>query len=160
MSSSFPPRVEIGRRVWSEGYWNHGPTDGPKINIDGNMGGTIRSNEPTYGGRGPTLYTIAWDNGQVSKHYSDKLLCIGRFENLTEFLAAIRVLGPVELTVGPQDGFRQAQLRMEYDGVADDVRVEDRKVWVDYLEEIAKQAGVEITTIKLPMQRREKRREP
>ena len=157
MPLDFPPQIQIGSRVWTtRGYSDHGPLEGPKIDIAGNMAGTISSAETPYGEFGSRLYTVNWDNGQVSKHYATGLFCIGRFDKLSEFIGAIRVLGPVELTVGPQGGFRHTKLRLEYDGAAEDIEVSDRNLWFGHIEDIAKKAGVEITTVKLPPKRRKK----
>jgi len=158
MSLDFPPMVGISRRVWSYGYRDHGPLEGPKIDIAENMGGTVTSVEPRFGEH---LWTVKWDNGQVSKHYATSLNCIGRFNHVSEYDAAVqavRVLGPVEVTIGPQGGFRGAKLRLEYDGAAGDIELYkwDRKLWFDCLEGKARQAGVEITTVHLPPKRRKK----
>lgn len=46
------------------------------------------------------LYAVRWDIGQTSKHYANDLFCIGRFETLEEFNAAIIPHEPVQLTLG------------------------------------------------------------
>jgi hypothetical protein len=43
--------------------------EGPKIDIAPNMGGTITGTEKPYLTMDQLLYTVRWDNGQVSKHY-------------------------------------------------------------------------------------------
>lgn len=49
MESGFPPRLAAGNRVWTElGYSDHGPIEGPKINIAPRMGGVITGTEKPY----------------------------------------------------------------------------------------------------------------
>ena len=158
MESGFPPPLQIGSRVWTcGGYRDHGRLEGPKIDVAANMGGTVAAAGSPYGTISNLLYTIKWDNGQVSKHYSTGLFCIGRFDTLSEFVAAIQVLGPVELTIGPQGGFRHVKLKLDYDGTPQDVQLFDRGLWFGHIEAIAKNSGVEISTIQLPPKPRKKR---
>lgn len=158
MPANFPPLLKIGNRVWTtHGYSDHGPLYGPKVDIAANIGGTIVDIERPYRDIGNNLYTINWDNGQKSKHYASGLFCIGRFNTLSEFVSAIRVLGPVELTVGPQGGFRHARLRLEYDGIAEDTELSDQGYWFGHIETIAKRSGMQIATIQLPPKERKSR---
>ena len=112
--SRLPPQLDVGSRVWTtRGYRDHGPSDGPKIDIAPNMGGTITGTECPYSTMDSLLYTADWDNGQTSKHYSKGLFCIGHFQSRSEFEAAINLAGTVELTLGPQCGFRHAKITLE-----------------------------------------------
>lgn len=157
MERQFPPPLKIGTRVWTTGgYHDHGPIEGPKTNIAPNMGGTITATESPYYTIDLLLYTVCWDNGQISKHYASGLFCIGRFQTRTEFEAAINVSGPVELTLGPQGGFRHARVRLEYDGHPQEVEIHDRGLWIDCLERLARKNAVEIHTITLPARSRRK----
>jgi hypothetical protein len=157
MDTQFPPPLTVGNRVWTtRGYLDHGPIDGPKSDIAPNMGGTI-TERGNVRGTGSPLYTVHWDNGQLSKHYSNGLFCIGRFQSRSEFEDAISVGGPVELTLGPQGGFRHAKLILEYDGNSLDVEVYDRRLWFGCLEHIAETTGAIVNTVHLPPKTRKTR---
>lgn len=66
MHPQFPPQLEVGGRVWTtDGYTDHGPLEGPKIDITPNMGGTITAIERPYMTIDVLLYVVKWDNGQV-----------------------------------------------------------------------------------------------
>jgi hypothetical protein len=157
MELEFPPPLTIGNRVWTiGGYYDHGPLDGPKTDIVPNMGGTITATESPYHSSDSLLYTIHWDNGQISKHYANGLFCIGRFQTRSEFEAAIKLSGPVELTVGPQGGFRHARVRVEYDGHPQEAEIHDRSLWIGCVERLARENTVAIHTIALPGRSRRK----
>lgn len=159
MQTQFPPPLRVGNRVWTtHGYSAHGPLEGPKIDIAPNMGGTITGTERPYSTMDQLLYTVHWDNGQISKHYSNDLFCIGRLQTRTEFEDAIHVTGPIEVTVGPLGGFLHVKIALVYDGHAQDVEIYDRGLWLDCLEPLAKKHGATINTIKLPPKARTKRR--
>jgi len=158
MENAFPPPLRMGSRVWTtHGYRDHGPLEGPQINVAPNMGGTISAINRRYFTMDLLLYTVQWDNGQVSKHYENGLFCIGRFQTPSEFEAAINITGPVELTVGPQGGFRQVKVALEYDGQPQDVCIYDRGIWFDCLEALAKKNRVHLHTIQLPGKSRRNR---
>jgi hypothetical protein len=157
LECEFPPPLEIGSRVWTVGgYHDHGPLEGPKINITPNMGGTITATESPYYTMDSLLYAVHWDNGQISKHYTKGLFCIGRFQTRTEFEAAININGTVELTLGPQGGYRHARVCLRYDGHPQEVEIDDRVLWIDCLERLARKNGVQIHTIILPPKSRKK----
>lgn len=157
MEYKFPPPLNIGARVWTtDGYYEHGPIEGPKVNIAPNMGGTVTATESPYYTIDSLLYTVRWDNGQISKHYANGLFCVGRFQTRTEFEAAINFSGPVEVTLGPQGGFRQVRVHLEFDGNDQDVEIHDRNMWIACLEQLARKSRVEIHTIKLPPKSRKK----
>lgn len=152
MESAFPPELEIGARVWTDhGFRDHGPMDGPKQDIAPNMGGEVLDVFENAWGTGE-LYEVCWDNGQKSVHYPRKLLCIGRFRTRREFEAAIQFEGPVELTLGPQGGFRGARLRVRYDGETYDVELEkgEDALWRGCLEPIINARGAAVQRIELP----------
>jgi len=158
MQTTFPPPLSVGSRVWTgNGYRDHGPLDGPKIDIAPNTGGAIIRTERPYYTIDTVLYTVQWDNGQVSKHYSNGLFCIGRYQTRSEFEAAINVTGPAELTLGPQGGFRHVKIALEYDGHPQDVEIYDRGLWFGCLEALAKNHGAAINIIGLPAKTRKKR---
>jgi hypothetical protein len=152
MNQHFPPRLEVGNRVWTtRGYRNHGPVDGPTVNIAADMGGTITAAANVGYTLGDSLlYSVLWDNGQTSKHYSNGLFCIGRFATRTDFANSIKLIGPIELTTGPMGGFRHCILSLEYDGQVQKTQIWDRELWIDCLEPLAKGQGVEVSTIRLP----------
>ena len=159
MECKFPPPLTIGTRVWTTGgYHDHGPVEGPKVNILPDMGGTITATESPYYSIDSLLYTVRWDNGQTSKHYANGLFCIGRFQTRTEFEAAINICGPVAVTLGPQGGFRHVRVCFEYDGHPQQVEIYDRNLWIDCLERIVRESALQIQTIKLPTKLRKKSR--
>lgn len=147
ISKSFPPSLEIGSRVWTdEGYSDHGPMEGPKVNIASNMGGTITGLQMKYESQ---LASVKWDNGQESKHYLRGLFSIGSFKTFEKFQAAIEVLGNAELTIGPQGGFRHVTIEVSFDGESQSIKTEDRRIW-NVLEQKTRNSGFEIRTTKLP----------
>jgi len=152
----FPPRLIVGNRVWTTtGYRDHGPESGPKVDIAPNQGGTIAaSQENSYTNIiGDLLHTVQWDNGQVSKHYSSKLFCVGRFQSRTDFELAIKPAGVAELTIGPAGGFRRVRLELEYDGSHQTVELHDRVFWEECLGPIVKKSGRTISITRLPSKR-------
>ena len=159
VSSTFPPPLLVGSRVWiTHGYCGHGPIDGPKVDIPPNLGGTIESTSKPYYTVDQLLYAVYWDNRQTSKHYANDLFCIGRFKTLEEFNAAIVPHEPVQVTLGPQGGFREARLAVTYDGRTQDTQLlqGDRKLWISSVEPIVKGRGMKITEIRLPSARKKK----
>jgi len=150
---TFPPRLVVGSRVWTmNGYRNHGPEYGPKVDIGPNQGGTITASQETVYTRiiGGLLHSVRWDDGRESKHYSRELFCIGRFRSRTEFEQAISPSGVAELTVGPAGGFRHVLVELEYDGQRQIVKLFDRMFWQECLEPIVKKSGCGISTVRLP----------
>lgn len=157
MEPRFPPPLAIGVRVWTEdGYRDHGPLDGPKVNVPPQTGGIVARAE-AVAGTDESLYSARWDNGLESKHYGSDLFSIGRFETRDEFEAAIR-FEDVQLTLGPQGGFREVQMRIVFDGAAAEGRLDKRGhgLWADFLEPIARRQGVEIRTVRVPRATRRK----
>lgn len=158
MTTTFPPPLAVGSRVWTEdGYYDHGPLEGPKVNIPRRTGGVITNTERPYYTMDHVLYTVQWDNGQLSKHYSTGLFCIGRFQTRTEFEAAIQFVGEIHLTLGPRRGFKGVQMRVQYDGTSMDGRLykDDRDLWNNFFERLAKRQKIPIRITKLPSSRGE-----
>jgi len=154
---NFPPALTVGSRVWTEhGYHDHGPLEGPKVNIARRQGGVITATEKPYYTMDHLLYTVHWYHGQNSKHYAKGLFCIGRFQTRKEFEAAIQFEGDIHVTLGPQGGFRGAEMKVCYDGTSMDGRLyqEDRDLWLDLLEPLAKRQKAKVQTTKLPSCRR------
>lgn len=148
---TFPPTLIVGNRVWTvAGYHDHGPIEGPKVDIAPNQGGTIAATQKPYSTMDHLLYKVLWDNGQLSKHYDKELFCIGRFQNRAEFEQAIKLVGAVELTIGPSGGFRYVRFELEFDGQHQTVELGDRNLWMDCIEPIAGKSGCIISTTKLP----------
>ena len=151
MESSFPPPLIPGNRVWTvNGYHQHGPVGGPKVDIAPGMGGVIAEVE-SLPFSDICLYAIRWDNGQTSTHYAKGLFCIGRFAGLAEFKAAIEV-EHVRISLGPWGGFQGAEIRLRYDGVLQQSQVpkSQEAYWIGLLDEIAERQGAEIETVVLP----------
>ena len=145
----FPPALSIGCRVWTElGYIDHGPYDGSKITIPPKQGGKITATQKPYYSMDDLLYTVQWDNGQVSKHYARELFRIGRFQSRVEFEQAIEPVGPAEITVGPKGGFRHAKLELVYDGNRQKVEIFDRDTWVRLIEPLVVRSGYLVLKIK------------
>jgi hypothetical protein len=152
LSTKFPPALTVSSRVWTEqGYPNHGPAAGPKIDIAPGTGGTIRKTETPFATMDQCLFVVRWDDGQSSKHYGTQLFCVGRFATYADFKAAIKIEGDINLVLGPEGGFRAASLSLTYDGVAQDVRLEnsDRDLWNHFLKPLALDAGIDINTTQL-----------
>ena len=138
-TSRFPPPLTVGARVWTiQGYHDHGPMEGPKVNIAGDQGGTVQTTTVPYLRMGQLLYTVRWDNGQTSKHYENGLFCIGRFATLDDFRNAIIPKAPVAVILGPQGGFREAKLPLTYDGQLQIAHLlqYDRALWKGFVEPI------------------------
>jgi len=157
MAAQFPPPLVVGARVWTQhGYPDHGPLEGPKVSVSPRQGGVVTAAEQPYQTMDFLLYTVRWDNGQVSKHYYKELFCIGRFQNRKDFEAAIRFIGEIHVTQGPQGGFRHAEMQVEYDGTLVSGRFdqEDRSTWLDFFEPLAKRQKIPIRITKLPSARR------
>ncbi len=131
---------------------DHGPEYGPKVDIAPNQGGTITASEENGYTRiiGDLLHTVHWDDGQLSKHYSKELFCIGRFESRTEFEQAIKPTGVAELTVGPAGGFRHVRLELEYDGKRQTAELRDGVFWHECVAPIVKNSGCTISITRLP----------
>ena len=160
MSSTFPPPLLVGARVWTaDGYREHGPIEGPKVDIPANPGGTVETTSKPYSTMDQLLYMVRWDNGQTSKHYAKGLFCIGRFKTFEEFKAAIVPQGPVQLTLGPQGGFREARFSVKYDGRTQEAALlqGDRELWINCVEPIVKERRVKISETRLPSARKKKR---
>ena len=150
MVDSFPPRPAPGCRVWSgSGYRDHGPMEGPKIDIPPKLGGVVVAAVQPYLTMDFLLYTVRWDNGQFSKHYFKELQCIGRFAEPAEFDSSIDLLA-AKVTVGPYGGFRGAEVRVRYDGVEQESRLskDEEPLWRK-LERMAAPLGIEIEVVRL-----------
>jgi len=156
-SQTFPPALIVGGRVWTtNGYHDHGPHEGPKVEIAPNQGGTITATQRPYFTMDNLLYTVQWDNGQLSKHYYRELFCIGRFQTRAEFEQAIRPTGAVELTVSSAGGFRHVRFELEYDGNRQTVELYDRDLWFECVKALAEKTGCTISTTRLPGKKRSK----
>ena len=124
MDGSFPQGPAVGMRVWTEnGYRNHGPAGGPKIDIPRKLGGDVVATERAFALGDTLMFVVRWDNGPSSTHYPDELFCIGRFKIAADFESAIEFEGEIELTLGSGGGFREAKMRLCYGGLAQDVHL-------------------------------------
>ncbi len=74
-----------------------------------------------------------------------------------EYESAIKITGPVELTLGPQGGFREVTVGLVYDGQEQKVTICDQRLWLQCLEPLTIKAGLEIATVRLPPKSRIKR---
>jgi hypothetical protein len=150
IQQKFPPTLIVGNRVWAEnGYQNHGPQEGPKVEVGPKQGGVITGvRERNQFVTGYVLYAVRWDNGEVSEHYANELVCIGHFQKHADFEAAINPTGAVTLTLGPNGGIRMACLELEYDGQRQTAEA-SRKIWLEYIEPKVRKKGLRVSTLKL-----------
>lgn len=87
---------EVGKRVWSWGYRDHGHD---KVTVPPQTGGVITGHSSLCGN---SLYSVRWDSGQTSTYYARELTSIGNCQTYTDFegmilkeaLRAEKVLGP------------------------------------------------------------------
>ena len=147
---TFPPALILGCRVWvgSFGYPQHGPVDGPKQDIAGPQGGEIIATEKPYSTFDFLLYTVRWDNGQISKHYEKELFSIGRFKDRQAFEAAFKLRSIVKMKVGPRGGFRSVSFRVRYDGDLIDAETSQREISTSVIEPAAARDGKRIVKVK------------
>jgi hypothetical protein len=99
----------VGCRVWAEwGLYEHGHD---KVSVPPKTGGTISSTRQEFSTIDQLLYTVNWDTGQRSVHYSNTLSSIGSARSLVEFqdwIVAEAVRG--EIVLGPMGGLRSAKI--------------------------------------------------
>lgn len=146
---NFPPRLDVGNRVWSgDGFHDHGHL---KVNIPPDTGGMITDISKPYSSVDQYLYSVRWDDGSTSVHYSKDLVCIGRFKSFQEFQSAIELHGPIHLTVGPRGGFREAEFSATYDKRRGDVHLAewDRELWRNCLRPLAMDQKIKIVETRL-----------
>ncbi len=80
-------KPRVGSRVWTvPGYQQHGPMEGPRVDVPPNTGGVITSQETRFGS---ALFHVKWDSGQRTAHYENRLHCIGPFQTLDAFAEAV-----------------------------------------------------------------------
>jgi hypothetical protein len=106
--------ISKGRRVWSNGYINHGPIDGPKIDIPCNIGGEITSFTKPYSTMDFFLYEVKWDSGHSSKHYYKELEPIGLCKDWTEYAKILSTGKDAKITLGPKGGFKKFEMIIQY----------------------------------------------
>lgn len=156
------PRV--GSRVWTiPGLQNHGPKEGPFVNVSPNTGGKIvRIEKPWYAPTiGDDLYVVQWDAGLTTKHYFGEfgdVLCIGPFDTLADFELALRTATAGEVTIGPKGGFREfrAILHTAYGDLMVHAVREQARIW-SYLEPLVRKAGLKLNETRLKPAIRAKR---
>ncbi|MFV0934624.1 MULTISPECIES: hypothetical protein [Pseudomonas] len=143
----FPPKPDVGSRVWSgSGYLEHGPIEGPKVDIASKIGGVITNASKPYSTYDDKLCVVQWDDGTNSKHYSNDLVCIGRFQSFQEFESATQIHGPIQVTAGPQGGFQEAKFSVTYDGQVIDAHLlkSDQKFWTQCIQPLARTQKIAI----------------
>jgi len=105
-------RLDVGCRVWAEwGLREHGHD---RVSVPAKTGGTISSTRQEFSTIDQLLYTVTWDTGQRSVHYSNTLSSIGTARNLSEFqdwIVAEAVRG--EIVLGPMGGLRSAKIFLQ-----------------------------------------------
>ena len=108
----------IGKRVWTErGFPNHGQLGGATTSVPPATLGEIVATERPYSTMDMLLYTVRWQSGQTTKHYSKHLFCIGAFQSLPPFLDAVRTARNPRLLKGPRGGFLEFTAEILVDGV-------------------------------------------
>lgn len=143
---------KAGSRVWTvAGLRQHGPREGPFVDVVPNTGGVITAVEkPWYAPTiGQDLYVVQWDTGQRTKHYFSEfghVLCIGRYQTLRDFESALKGAKAAEVTWGPQGGFRgfRAVLHTPDSECVIEAVESQRGIW-KYLEPLLREAGVPIS---------------
>jgi hypothetical protein len=108
--------IDKGKRVWSYGYTNHGPIDGAKINIPGNIGGEIIFFTRPFSTMDHFLYEVKWDSGHTSKHYFKDLEPIGWCKDWSEYETVLSTGRNAKLTLGPLKGFRKFEMIIQFNG--------------------------------------------
>ncbi len=151
------PRV--GNRVWTiEGLHQHGPMEGPLVDVPAQTGGAIVGQETRFGS---ALFRVHWDTGQQSGHYAKGLLCIGPFRTLDDFKAAVRRGGHSARAVfGPYGGLRKFTMDVRGDpAVRVELTSDQASIWRNVLESLLRESGisVEVETIKPAPRRRRAR---
>ena len=150
----------IGKRVWTiHGLHDHGPLEGPKINVPPGTGGTIAATSKPYMTMDRLLFEVQWDTGQRSKHYRGDLLCIGSFQTLAEFEKAVATNGhDAALLLGPQGGFREFSMEIGTGAEKLFLRIdqEQRNLWRDLVEPLVRRLKIEIVERRLPSTRRKR----
>jgi len=131
--------LQVGQRVWTVfGYADHGPMEGPKVDIQGDQGGMVVADEASgilgpFSGC-PRLIVVQWDNGQRSKHYCDELFCIGPFQSLCAFEKALAEARDSVVEFGPQGGFRNFLTTVLVDGEPRTFAFSAKWTWDELLE--------------------------
>ncbi len=151
----------IRSRVWTiRGIQQHGPAEGPLVDVAPNTGGVISGIEKPYYTVDMYLYVVKWDTGQTTKHYFEEFgdpICIGPFNTLTEFESALPHAEMAEVTWGPQGGFRgfRAILRTPNGNHVIEAATSHRRMW-EYLGPLLRTAGVPVAEKRIPPARRSK----
>ncbi len=112
---------KVGSRVWTiRGLNQAGSAKAPATAVPPHTGGVIISSEkpwyaPTVGG---DLLVLRWDTEQVTEHPATDLgeiICLGPFQNLTDFEEALKNAESAEVVLGLHDEFREfkAILRLQ-----------------------------------------------
>ena len=100
------------------------------------------------------LFDVDWDSGENSTEYGSKMLCLGRFSSPSALADAIHVVGPAQVTLGPQGGFRQATIEIEFDGRTLATTIYDGALWLRVVRQRVTDAGLEPTEIRVPRKQR------
>lgn len=153
-------KPRVGSRVWTvAGYSDHGPMEGPRVDVPPNTGGVITSQEMRFGS---ALFFVTWDSGQRCAHYENRLHCIGPFRTLSDFASVVRESGrAARAHFGPGGGLRRFSMEIVGDSpLSIDLSSEQSSFWREVLEPILEQAGIEVerTREKMAPRPRPKRR--
>jgi hypothetical protein len=94
------------------------------------------------------LYTVRWQSGQTTKHYFNHLFCIGQFQSLPEFLAAIRSARNARIAKGPRGGFREFTAEIPFEGAYLPLRYgkDLGSQYREFIEPVLEEAGITITS--------------
>lgn len=99
--------------------------------VTGDKHGSVVEIEQPYMTMDQLLYTIRWDDGLIAKIYCEEFVALGPFETLAEFQNAIRQSADAaKLTLGPNGGFRDFEMAVQYDGAVLSARYGTRDGWV------------------------------
>lgn len=149
-------KPQVGSRVWTIlGYLQHGPMEGPRVDVPPNTGGVITSQESRFGS---PLFRVQWDSGHKTAHYEKGLYCIGKFPNLQAMAAAIRELGKgAHAHLGPGGGLREFKMEIAGDpAIPISLAAEQSSFWRNVLEPLLQEAGIEVEIMQEKMAPRPK----
>ena len=124
------------------------------------MHGSVIATEKPYMTMDQLLCTIRWDDGRQETLFDNDLVCIGLFQTVTDYQAAIRqTAAGAKLTLGPNGGFRGFEMTVQLDGVGWRAYYGSRSgsVFHSIIEPCLKDAGITPEIVQLEKRPRIKR---
>lgn len=147
---------EVGGRVYTKrGFQNHGPMEGPRVNVRAELHGTVDTITTRFGS---TLIHVVWDDTVRSAHYlTEAVLALTPFSEISQVEKCFaETLQCCLLTVGPQGGFKDFRGTFVYDGKHFEIPTEviNRSLWSDIVEPLLKKHALEYEIARLPSTRK------